>query len=370
MNDKRIIKVGHETDAITRRSNELVTAKFFRLSFQAHRLFLHLLAQVQDDHNEDTEYQFSIYALAKAIGIDRGHLYQAMVGAIDELARVMVELPVIDAVGQVVPNRIVRVGLIKNKQDVRVEADGTRRVDGSVVVTIYKELLPYVRGLKERYTEVELKYILRLTSGYAQKLYDLLKSRAFIGHWRVARDELFELLAIEDGKFALWGDFRRFVLERAQQEINTMTDLAFDIEYVKVGQMVSELVFRLRKGGGGDVAVLPGTPQHQAFKGMLELGLSIKEAERMLDEWWETDPDRITWHLAETKRKKSTGKVLNGVGWFRKGMKIDYREPRLPFSEMRKKATEKRAEYAAGPRDETVRAALQGLYKQVDADAR
>jgi plasmid replication initiation protein len=66
---------------------------------------------------------------------------------------------------------------------------------GEIAVSLHRELFPYVRRLKERYTETELRYVFRLESSYSQKLYDLLKVRAFTGHaWKVKREELLELL--------------------------------------------------------------------------------------------------------------------------------------------------------------------------------
>ncbi len=102
-----------ETSRIARRNNELMTGRF-RLSYQAHRLFLYVISMVNADTDENTEYQFSVNELATAIGIDRSNLYKSMVDMLDELSITMVNLPVIDEHGKQVKDRLVRVGLIKN----------------------------------------------------------------------------------------------------------------------------------------------------------------------------------------------------------------------------------------------------------------
>lgn len=341
--NNKIIRVdGNEIDGLAKRHNELVTSKF-RLSYQAHRFFLFVLSQVKDDHDEDNVYEFSVYELAKKIGIDRGHLYKSAVDVLDELARSIVEVQAIDADGKAKKNSFVRIGLIKNRQEVKMVRDGERRVEGAIAVSLYKELLPYVRELKGLFTQTELKYVFRLTSSYSQKLYDLLKSRAFTGKpWRVPRSELYDLLVIEKGKFALFGDFRRFVLEKAQVEICTHTDLAFDVEYVSQGRAVKEIIFHLRKEGGSEVELLPGTTEHQAFKGMVDLGLPAKAAKQVIEDWWGQDPERVTWHLREARRRAVAGKVRNACAWFRKGLVDDYRPNRSLFN-LQKKAAEKRA---------------------------
>lgn len=327
---------------VARRRNELVVGKY-RLGFQAQRLFMYLLSKVSDEHDENTEYRFSIYELAEKIGIDRTHLYKEMVGAIDELEACKVHAEVLDEDGNVKKNEFARVGLIVNKQKVKLGAGEQPLVAGEITISLHKELLPYVQRLKERYTEIELKYFFRLKSSYSQKLYDLLKARAFMNQaWRIEREELRALLGIEEKEYTNWGDFRRFVLERAQADIGAHTDLSFDIEYVKVGQVINELVFRLRKEGGSDVEVLPGTDKHKVYTGLVALGFSAKDSEQMLKDWWSEDPQRLIWHLKEAKRMKAAGKIDNAAGWFRAGIKSDYRPNRQLFEDMRKTASERR----------------------------
>ena len=333
---RKIVKVeSNEADGKVERRNELMLANH-RLSFQAHRLFLYVLSMVKVDHDEKTEYEFSVSKLADTIGIDRNHLYKSMVGVLDELAKTIVNVPVFDEKGKPTKDTFVRVGLIKNKQRIRMIDDGQQLLAGAISVSIHKELLPYVLDLKERFTTTELKYVFLLSSSFAQRLYDLLKMRAFMGRpWKVPRQELRDLLVIEPGTFTLWGDFRRFVLERAQREICTHTDLAFDIEYLNVGRTVTDVVFRLRKEGGHQVDVMPGTSKYEVFKLILDLGVSAPEAERVLLQWWDVDPERIRWHVSEAKRQKTAGKIKSIVGWFLAGMKQDYRPGRPLFGKPR-----------------------------------
>lgn len=353
---------------IARRRNELVVGKY-RLGFHAQRLFMYVLSKVRDEHDDSTEYKFSIYDLAQKIGVDRAHLYKEMVAAIDELEACKVHAEVIDENGEVKKNEYARVGLIVNRQKVKLGVGDQPLVAGEITISLHKELLPYVQKLKERYTEIELKYFFRLTGSYSQKLYDLLKARAFMHQpWRVGREELRDLLGVESKEYRLWGDFRRYVLERAQADIRDHTDLSFDIEYVKVGQTVEEITFKLRKEGGSNVAVLPGTDKYKAFKGMLDLGLSAKDAEKILEEWWDMDPERVLWHLAEVKKMHRNGKISNPAGWFRSGIKKDFRPSRSLLSEMKRAAAKGREEFKksggsvlAQLKDGQVREVLEGI---------
>jgi hypothetical protein len=255
----------------------------------------------------------------------------------------------------------------------RIAKEGLHLVVGEITVSVYKELLPYVRELKERYTEVELKYDWRLGGSYSQKLYDLLKMRAFTGKpWRVRREELFELLQIEKGKFKLFGDFRRYVLEKAKLEINSVTDIAFKLDYISTGKTVTEIVFTLRKEGGQNIEALPGTPRHAAFKGLLELGMDAKRAEQVINEWWEVDPERIRWHLSEAKRRKAQGQATSPVGWFMAGLKTDYRPQPSLFTGLQQKANAVRENYLrkveTQPVDHTLKAELEKMYRNFSVD--
>lgn len=359
-------------ELVARRHNELIVAKH-RLSMQAQRMFLYVVSMIDETHDEKTEYEFSVSDLANVIGIDRSRLYKSMVEVVEEVAGCMVDIPALDAAGKPIANTIVRIGLIKNRQRVRFTGSGDARLAGSISVSLYKELLPYVRELKARFTEVELKYAFRLPSAYSLRIYDLLKVRSFKGQpWRVHREELRSLLGIGKDEYLLWGDFRRFVLEKAQSDISTHTDLAFDLEYVKTGNTVTELVFHLRKEGGSEVEVLPGTDKHKAFKAMLDLGLDAKAADNVLKAWWDSDPDLIRWHLAEVKRLKGLGKVSKPIGWFLAGLKKDFRPQRKLFEDMRQKAEAVRSAYASrveGEPEGSLKKSLDELYNRFDVDS-
>jgi plasmid replication initiation protein len=365
----KIIKVSaSDNDLVARRRNELVLGNM-RMSLQAHRLFLYILSQVRDDHDETTEYEFSVNELATTIGIDRSKLYKTIADVLDELARIMVNVEVLGEDGTPLKDRFVRIGLIRNRQQIRVGEKGQNFLAGHIAVSMYKELLPYVRRLKERFTETDLKYVFRLGSSYSQRLYDLLKAHAFKGRpWRVEREALLKLLVIED-KFQLWGDFRRYVLERAQREINAHTDLAFDLSYHATGRTVTEIVFTLRKEGGNQVELMPGTLKHQSFKAMLDLGLDAKAAENILTAWWDGDPDRVRWHIGEARRLKEAGKIKSAPGWLTSGIQTDYRPQRSLFADITAGVQAKRESYkplvARDDVDPLLQTSMEILYKRL-----
>lgn len=337
---------------LVKRQNDLVLARF-RISVQARRLFMFVLAKVKESDNEETKYTFPINQLATAIGVPRSNLYRDMVGVLEELEASKAKIPVKGS-----KDEFFSLGLISNIQKYRVNKNDEKRVAGEVTIYLHKQILPYLQDFAGGYTSIDLKYFMRLRSTFSQRLYDLLKWHAFKQQaWRVSREELRDLLVLHEGEYANWADFRRYVLEQGQKDIETYTDLAFSMEYVKAGQTVTDVIFRLRKEGGRDVNLLPGTDMFKWFKAMTELGMAAKDAEALIQEWWDKDADRVAWHVTEAKRLSGLGKVASPVGWLKSGLKDDYR-PRKSIAaeieEQRMAAAEQRLRYEAERRSAEV----------------
>jgi len=90
---------------------------------------------------------------------------------------------------------------------------------------------------------------------------------------------------------------------------------------------------------------------------MTELGMAAKDAEALIQEWWDKDADRVAWHVTEAKRLSGLGKVASPVGWLKSGLKDDYR-PRKSIAaeieEQRMAAAEQRLRYEAERRSAEV----------------
>ena len=324
---------------VASRRNELMLAPF-RLSLWAQRLFLYVISQVKDGDPVDHRYTFPVAHLAKTVGVENPNLYRGMLEIIDELEVAKVFVPTLDGRGTT------RVGLIKNRQKVEIpksDEDGSSGrkkdrmyIDGLISIELWEELLPYIKDLRERYTPVELKYAFQLRSSYGQKLYDILKTQQFHGHpFVVSMEELRKMLDLSGGEFAKFGDFRRFVLERAQTDINERTDLRFQFEAKKIGKKVQTITFRLSRDRKPKVEFLPATKADDLYRLLTKAGLTVNEAVAAVNRWGTSDPDRIVWHLNETRRKQAAGEIKTApLAWLRSGLKKDFRpQMRMSFEE-------------------------------------
>lgn len=75
-----------------------------------------------------------------------------------------------------------------------------------------------------------------------------MKSYEFQGTHTFELDELKRLLMVEDVKsYNRFPDFRRFVLEKAQKEINEITDINIYFDTITKGKKVVKVKFRIKK---------------------------------------------------------------------------------------------------------------------------
>ena len=119
---------------------------------------------------------------------------------------------------------------------------------GIVQIKLDEDLIPYLFDLKEKFTKYQLYNILSMKSAFSIRIYELMKSYEFQGTHTFELDELKRLLMVEDVKsYNRFPDFRRFVLEKAQKEINEITDINIYFDTITKGKKVVKVKFRIKK---------------------------------------------------------------------------------------------------------------------------
>ena len=103
-------------------------------------------------------------------------------------------------------------------------------------------LSPTLRKVLEQsnhWAALSRKAVLAFESRYSLRLYEIIALRSGLEHKSI---ELFSLedlrrrLGVPKGKFKVWNDFRRFVLERAVEEVNQLSGFTVSYEAVKKGR--------------------------------------------------------------------------------------------------------------------------------------
>jgi len=118
---------------------------------------------------------------------------------------------------------------------------------GNITLKLNQSIKPYVLELEKYYTQYQLKNILVLNSFYAIRLYELLKTDEYRGteYLEYSVSFLREFFDCKDN-YTRISDFKRYVIERAEQEITRNTDLKISkIEYIKKGRFINKIRFYL-----------------------------------------------------------------------------------------------------------------------------
>lgn len=126
--------------------------------------------------------------------------------------------------------------------------------DGLIKCSFHPKLKPYLLQLKEQFTKYRLDNILKFKSVYSIRMYELAKSWEARGEFTISVEDLRKMFGLE-GKYKLYGDLKRKVVERAIREINKLTDIELSYKEKKLGRKVTDLVFTVkpkRKEGEAD----------------------------------------------------------------------------------------------------------------------
>lgn len=106
--------------------------------------------------------------------------------------------------------------------------------NGTADLRFAYEILPYLSQLEANFTKYRLSNIVQLTSSHAVRIYELIVSWATQGQYykEMEIDAFRELLGLGE-KYKQNGELRRFVTDRAMQQINESTDFELDINFRK-----------------------------------------------------------------------------------------------------------------------------------------
>ena len=86
-----------------------------------------------------------------------------------------------------------------------------------------------------------------MKSAFSVRIYEIMRSYVYQKDVTFEINKLKSLLAVENVKsYNNFKDFRRFVLEKAQYEINEYTDINISFEPVTKGRKVVEIIFHIK----------------------------------------------------------------------------------------------------------------------------
>ena len=215
------------------KANALIEAGY-RLSLNEQRIILACIAQVDSREELLVTSKFEIHAkeFAKCFNLSEEATYSDLKEASKNLYNRSLTIynpdPEQPELKKLETRWISSIGYIPEK--------------GKLSLRFALDILPYLSGLKGRFTKYELEHICNMTSTYGIRLYELLMQWKTTGKREIEIDWLkkqFELDASYDRMF----DLKKRVIDPAIKDINTHSNYQVSWTQRKTGRKVTHLTF-------------------------------------------------------------------------------------------------------------------------------
>ena len=233
--DNPIRSVNVDENTVVKKSEILVRSRY-TLSPLALKFLSCIIANVKRGDPVDQEYVFNISKFSELTGQKTHRIYELIDQATSELLRNPLKIPTEEGRGFLKFNWISSASYLYGQ--------------GSVSFCIDKRLRPYIIDLRERFLKYKLENILKLKSSYSIRIYEILKdwisqekryNKKHVIEKIVSVDWIRDILEIPLSY--RYSDLKRFILQKAQKELEKYTDLKFTFEEIKTGRKVSHLKF-------------------------------------------------------------------------------------------------------------------------------
>ncbi|OQP11141.1 replication initiation protein [Geobacillus thermoleovorans] len=215
-------------NAVTK-SNVLIEANY-KLSTLEQKIILYLISQIHKDDDDFKMYRLPIQEFSELLGYRGSPKYTELREITKNLMRKVLEI----REGQ----KLKQMSWVSY-----VEYDGN---SGYVSLSFDPRLKPYLLQLKREFTTYRLKNVMELKSSYSIRMYELLKRWQYVGGFEIRLDEL-RMMVGAGNKYREYHNFKKRVLNPAQQEISEKTDIMFSYEEIREKRKVVSIRFRIKE---------------------------------------------------------------------------------------------------------------------------
>jgi len=270
------------------------------------------MKEVIKQHNTITEARYKMTALEKNI------LY-LLLGELNDTPQAVYEIKIrklekargveirVEEMRQALHQLIKRVlTIFDGKQFLKLNVLATARYNkGRAILEIDKRMHPFFFDLKERFTLVNLKVALSLSSIHSKRFYEMLSQYKDTGVLKVTVEELKKRLglidpATEKQEYVEFSMFRTKVLDVAKKELEEKSELSFTYKATKTGRKYTNLVFTIKSKScdeGPEVVqvVSDRTAQYKAL--VEEFKLTDRQAKKVMDKIEEKELNKLLYNL-------------------------------------------------------------------------
>lgn len=302
------------------KANALVEAQY-ELTGKAHKLVLVAMAQIRKDQTQLFEQVFAVPDLVRLIGASETSSYTDL-------------------------NRIAK-DLMKRQVEIRNDETGEFELyqwvtkawckKGHFGIRFSEDLKPFLIGLVGKYTLYELGAILRMTSNYAIRLFELLKQYEGLKQRTFSLDpdmtknhpswENFPKLMGYDnrsGSYTRFNNVKQRILGPAIKQVQDFTEFKqVNFKVIRFQRKAVAIQFTWQTS-----STLEHVADHPLYPELVGIGVSKDTIRKIFTEY---DEDRIARNLSYVKQKHKEGKINNPPAYFMDALAEDYVEPELDF---------------------------------------
>jgi plasmid replication initiation protein len=331
-------KKSSESTALVVTSNDLVLAKY-NFSLWQKRIFNYFVSQIDKDATDFTLQRIYISDLIHFFDAGDGReVYEIIANVPKQLYNSSIKVPYISEEGY---HRYGEMRIIT-----RYTKPEDRELGNAYIEFKFNDdLKPHLLELKKRFLRYDMQNIVGLQSVHSVRMFEILKSYEYLGEVSFEVEFLKTVLELGE-KYKLYADFRRYVIDKAREDLTKYCDIYFDYQEIKKSRKVNEIIFTIRKNNGQTIENTDFTFQNAYYtEGVGEEVLPVLKDERALlkahvQAWWGITPpifekkatDRteedIKIAIEFTKEKIKEGKASNPAGVFLEALSKGYKTPK------------------------------------------
>ncbi|MDZ7878528.1 MAG: replication initiation protein [Saprospiraceae bacterium] len=327
-----------DATALVVTSNDLVLAKY-NFSLWQKRIFNYFVSQIDKDATDFTLQRIYISDLIHFFDAGDGReVYEIIANVPKQLYNSSIKVPYISEEGY---HRYGEMRIIT-----RYTKPEDRELGNAYIEFKFNDdLKPHLLELKRRFLRYDMQNIVGLQSVHSVRMFEILKSYEYLGAVSFEVEFLKTVLELGE-KYKLYADFRRYVIDKAREDLTKYCDIYFDYQEIKKSRKVNEIIFTIIKNTGQTAENVDFSLQNAHYtEGVVEEAVPVLRDERTLlqahvQAWWgitqaifqkksvdKTDED-IKIAIEFTKEKVKEGKANNPAGVFLEALSRGYKTPK------------------------------------------
>lgn len=209
-------------------------------------------------------------------------------------------------------------------------------LDGPLCYYAYSPRMKQLLHSPSMFGKIDLVIQSKFRSSYGLALYENCIRYRGLPHTKWFDMELFKkLMGVVPGKYDIFRDFKRRVLDKAIDEVNTYSDLVITVECLKEGRKATKVRFLLKDRAkktrlGADLSPkqLEATEDALNAKLQTQFGLSTQQIEQILTAY-ERDYILEKLTLIESSKPYQEGRVGNTAGYLLSALKNNYQPAKV-----------------------------------------